>query len=194
MITTFTGRSVDLLNMDERTISSADIGHALALLNRFVGHSREPISIAQHSVYVSLLVDGTGCELQGLLHDASEAYLGDVSKWLKHTPTMAPYRAIEQAVQSMIYRKYGCPEEDSQAVKDADWLMVRYEGEMGLPGWGMHCRTMRDRHGKSNLTPVNSKEYAQLKRLPAWQPWSWQRAERKFLERFDRLLERAARA
>src|ERR1051325_8384123 len=94
-ITTFTGRKVNPLDIRPEDVDIRDIAHHLALLNRFVGASKRPISIAQHSIYVYKLLIGTGWEKEGLFHDAPEAYLGDVSKWLKQTDTMRGYRHAE---------------------------------------------------------------------------------------------------
>src|SRR5580765_2644929 len=84
LILTFSGKHVNPLNLRPEDIDIVDIAHALACCNRFAGHCRRPINVAQHSVYVSRLCDDTGFERQALLHDASEAYLGDITKWLKH--------------------------------------------------------------------------------------------------------------
>jgi len=124
-ITTFTGREVDPLDIRFDDIDIRDIAHALALCNRFAGHTRWPISVAQHSVGVSFL-SGSNREhqLQGLLHDAAEAYLGDVTKWLKDSPEMAAYRAAEDAALSTIMYKFGLPSELHSIVNAADRMAI----------------------------------------------------------------------
>lgn len=80
-IVTATGRQVNLLDPDPESIVIEDIAAALCRLNRFTGHTTTFYSVAQHSVLVS-----EQCRyspLAGLLHDAHEAYLGDVSRPLK---------------------------------------------------------------------------------------------------------------
>lgn len=64
-----------------------DIAHHLALINRFNGATETPYSVAQHSVLVADLLRAKKqpphvC-LWGLLHDAHEAYLGDVTTPVK---------------------------------------------------------------------------------------------------------------
>lgn len=83
-ITTFTGRVVDLLDPKPDTICLEDIARGLAMQCRFNGHIRRFYSVAEHSVRVSrwlLYQCGPGEILiaqQGLLHDAAEAYVGDL--------------------------------------------------------------------------------------------------------------------
>ena len=178
-ITTFTGREVDPLDIRFDDIDIRDIAHALALCNRFAGHTRWPISVAQHSVGVSFL-SGSNREhqLQGLLHDAAEAYLGDVTKWLKDSPEMAAYRAAEDAALSTIMYKFGLPSELHSIVNAADRMMVRFEFEMSyLRG------QMKDGYGKLS----EGERIAMSRDLDPllWRPvMTWQEAEASFLIRF----------
>jgi hypothetical protein len=66
-----------------------DIAASLAKVNRFNGHTRVPYSVAQHSIWVSVRIsEVTHCprlSMAGLLHDAAEAFLGDMPspvQWL----------------------------------------------------------------------------------------------------------------
>ena len=86
-IKTFTGRSFDLRNPAPSMVHSVDIAHALALTNRFGGQSPYPYSVAQHSVWcynvaIKMKLDDS-VQLACLLHDAAEAYVGDMVKPLK---------------------------------------------------------------------------------------------------------------
>jgi hypothetical protein len=60
-----------------------DIAHALAQANRFSGHAARPYSVAEHSLLVAHLLQRQGAtpivQLAGLLHDAHEAYTGDMA-------------------------------------------------------------------------------------------------------------------
>lgn len=82
IINTFSGIEFDLLNPNPNDIDIEDIAHELSMLCRFNGHCKEFYSVAEHSVYVSYEIDEEFA-LIGLLHDAAEAYLGDVPTPLK---------------------------------------------------------------------------------------------------------------
>lgn len=81
---TYTGRTIDPLHLKDTDVSIEDIAHSLSCICRFGGHSEEHYSVAEHSLYVEALLDYRGepdsTKLWGLLHDASEAYLGDVPR------------------------------------------------------------------------------------------------------------------
>src|SRR5688572_21285191 len=98
---TYGGHEVFPLELKEQDVRLTDVAHALALVNRFGGHTRFPISVAQHAVYVSCLCEPYGREAawQGLHHDDSEYLLGDMTKWVKQSEQMAGYRALEERVQ-----------------------------------------------------------------------------------------------
>lgn len=114
---TYTGKVIDLSRFSEDDVRLPDISHSLSLLNRFTGHSKCPYSVAQHSVMVSKIVDQRHA-MWGLLHDASEAYLGDVATPLKNL--LPDYRALEERVQRAIARKFGLVWPMPPEVKVAD--------------------------------------------------------------------------
>lgn len=173
VIQTFTGREVNPLDLRAEDIHIYDIAHALALVNRFAGHTKFPISVAQHCVYASRLCEGTGAELQALLHDASEAYLSDVTKWLKATPEFAGYREAEDRAQALIFQVFGCATELHPAVETADRLLVRFEG---VQGFGVDFRI--DHPDYPALT------FREIMSVGRWIPWTWKNAEQAFLGRF----------
>src|SRR5271165_7548492 len=81
-IQTYTGRVMYPLDPRPEEINIIDIAHALSNLCRFTGHVRTFYSVAEHSVRVSQHCDPKDA-LWGLLHDASEAYLADMSRPMK---------------------------------------------------------------------------------------------------------------
>lgn len=101
----------DLLDPKEYEIKSVDIAHHLSMLNRFVGGTPQPYSVAEHCLNVSAMLErrhnNPRIELAGLLHDATEAYLGDVSGLLKKTDALAGYREIEDRLSRVIERRFG---------------------------------------------------------------------------------------
>jgi hypothetical protein len=126
VLRTFTGKLVDLLDPKPGDIDLCDIAHSLSLLNRFNGHTLRPYSVATHSLHVSSLVP-KGLELHGLLHDAAEAYLGDVVRPLKRG--LPGYALIEEKLESAIWQYFGLTwnPERCIAVKRADNLALRTE-------------------------------------------------------------------
>lgn len=94
----------DFKKPEEYEYDIREIAHALSNLCRYTGHVRRFYSVAEHSVLVSKLVPKEYA-LEGLLHDASEAFCGDVSKPLK---TLLPaYERIEEGVQAAICSSFG---------------------------------------------------------------------------------------
>ena len=181
-VTTHSGRKLYLLDLDPEEIVIADIAHHLALVNRFGGATPIPISVAQHSVFVSRLCDNTKDDLQALLHDASEAYLGDVPKWLKESTPFDAYRELEKQIQRMIFITFGCDPEVADRVVDADRLMVRYEA------WRMLPSVLRHMHPSKQHAYSRPNE-DEIKQVGYWYPWDWQTAKNAFISRFAALTE-----
>lgn len=182
LILTYTGKHVNPLDLRPEDIDIRDIAHALACCNRFAGHCKRPISVAQHSVYVSRLCrdEPNGAGLQGLLHDASEAYLGDVTKWLKATIPFAAYRQAEDLIERQIYEKFQCELTMLPAVASADKLMLRFEGEMAF-GYKMWKQWTEQLLNYPLITPEENV------RIGGWKPWSWRASEEMFLTQYRAL-------
>lgn len=123
-ILTRSGQYFDFFDPQRYTLQVEDIAHGLANCCRFAGQCRVFYSVAQHSVYVSRIVPER-LALAGLLHDAAEAFLGDVSRPLKRL--LPDYRAIEQRVEIALFRKLGIPYPIPPEVKRADMQMLRLE-------------------------------------------------------------------
>lgn len=130
LITTLTGRHFDFINPQADTICIEDIAVALSNICRFTGHVPEFYSVAQHSVRVSYLVP-VEFALEGLLHDATEAYCSDINSPLK--ALLPDYQAIEGRVDAVIRAKFGLPPAMSPEVKHADLVMLGTERrDLGL--------------------------------------------------------------
>jgi hypothetical protein len=81
---TFTGRAFYPLDPRPEDIDPVDIAHALSLICRYGGHSSRFYSVAEHCVLMSHAVAPEHA-LWALLHDATEAYLGDMIRPLKRS-------------------------------------------------------------------------------------------------------------
>ena len=115
-----TYKGVQFWPMDARPeeVDIGDIAHALAHQCRFGGHTNSFYSVAQHSVIVSNNVPNH-LAVQGLLHDATEAYIVDVPTPIKKYLTN--YKEIEHGLAKVIGRRFGVELADlSKEVKSAD--------------------------------------------------------------------------
>lgn len=97
------------LDLRIHEIAIGDIAASLSKICRFGGHCKEFYSVAQHSVLVLDLVSSEPIEVQrqALLHDATEAYCGDMIRPLK--TNMPEYRTAEQNIWSAICQRFGLP-------------------------------------------------------------------------------------
>lgn len=157
-------------------VTIEDIAHSLAMQCRFTGHVKKFYSVAQHSVGVSLLCDPADA-LWGLLHDASEAYICDLSRPVKHQPEFLGYREIEAKLQSVIMERFGLSYIEPKSVKEADTIMLGVEA-LGL----MSPLTMPD-----NWRWCTDK--AKLSTMIIDRTWYPDEAKEIFLKRFEELTK-----
>lgn len=171
---TYTGRFVDLLDPQPEQICLTDIAVGLANICRFGGQVNRFYSVAEHSVRASELC--THYPLAALLHDAHEAYTNDITSPVKRTlEAVAPFAVqdLQKRLDIAIAAKFGLHYMDFTLpqVKEADEYML-YREAAGLKhshGVGAHWG--------------NLQEYEPL----AAYGWSPAEAERRFIERYERL-------
>ena len=125
-IQTYTGIKFWPLDPRANEVCIEDIAHALSLQCRFAGHCKTFYSVAEHCIRVSRICYGDD-SLWGLLHDASEAYLVDIPRPVKHSPEMRHYRVFEKLVQTVICRRFGLPLQEPASVKAADRIILHTE-------------------------------------------------------------------
>lgn len=87
-------------------IQIRDIARGLATTYRYRSQTRQLYTVAEHSVIVSLYVAPAHAR-EALLHDGSEAYLGDMVGPVKSAPLMAGFRLVEDRLQAAIYAALG---------------------------------------------------------------------------------------
>lgn len=110
-----------------------DIANGLCRICRFNGQldpNIEHYSVAQHSVLVSYIVPPEYA-IEGLMHDAAEAYAGDMIRPLKKLDTF--FQKTELTIDQVIRAKYGLPALCSDVVKRADNIAVATERRDLLP-------------------------------------------------------------
>lgn len=125
-ISTHKGDFFDFNNPERYTFSIETIAHALSNICRYGGHSNRFYSVAEHSVLVSQVVPPE-LALCGLLHDASEAFVGDMPSPLK--AMCQSYRTIEEKVHKAIASQYDLPYPFPHSIKYADKQVYKAERE-----------------------------------------------------------------
>lgn len=150
-------------------VSILDIARALSQINRYTGHTRVAYSVAEHSVRASKLVDHSYA-LIALLHDAHEAYVGDMSRPLK--ALLPAYREIEQGVQRVVLEAFGLPAWIPTQVHWADRYMLAWE--------------RRDLMLEQE-TPWAATAEIEVKYAPCLEPWGADEAMERFLDRYHEL-------
>jgi uncharacterized protein len=178
---TFTGGQFWPYDPRPEDVRIADIAHALALENRFAGHTAEPYSVAQHSVLVAkiaatyLYEPNPNLVLAALLHDAAEAYVKDIPRPLKRG--LLGYHDIESAVADAIEKAFRL------APDDGDRKLITLCDERAL------ATERRD------VFPAGAGRAWRVRAQPFEETcsvWPWQRAEVEFLNAFAALMEARA--
>lgn len=160
------GTDFHFLNPVPEEIHLEDIAHTLSLLCRFGGHTKTFYSVAEHSVRCSYAVE-KGFEFEALMHDAAEAYLVDMPRPIKNT--LQGYRDLESKLDKVVRKKFGLPEEMTKECKYVDNLLLATE--------------------RRDLMPETRSPWIYLPDpLPEIiEPWTFDQANKKFLERFAEL-------
>ncbi len=164
------GRYINFVAPDPNAFCIRDIAHALSHTCRFGGHTRDFYSVAQHSVLVSHLVPECD-QFAALMHDAAEAYVGDVPSPLKQL--LPEYKVIEKRIEACLFERFGLFDGMPVSVKKADLIMLATE-QRDL----MHAKNDDEEWGiiaDVRVAPFRIK------------PQSPEQARRSFLDRFHQL-------
>lgn len=166
-IETFSGKKFYFLDPTPEMIDIEDIAHSLSRQCRFSGHLSKFMSVAEHSVNVSKL---SFDQLSGLMHDASEAYLLDIPSPVKQY--LANYKELENRIMDAIATRYNFQWPLPPDVKDADAAQLVIEAKYLLPSKGADWAYMYE-VALEGIKP---------------ECWSPDRAKRKFLNQFERVI------
>lgn len=133
-ILTFTNTLFYPLDPQQDEVKTEDIAHALSQMCRANGHFRTFYSVAQHSINCAREARASGLssrvQLACLLHDASEAYISDITRPVKCY--LDEYRKIEHRLQQIIFDRFeigDLTEEELRYVADIDNALLCYEFE-----------------------------------------------------------------
>ncbi|MDF1603372.1 hypothetical protein [Nocardioides sp. YIM 152315] len=161
---TFTGRQFFPLDPRPDEIDTRDIAHALSMICRYGGHASRFYSVAEHCVLMSRAVAPEHA-LWALLHDATEAYVGDMVRPLKRQ--IPHYQAIEHGVMVAISQRFGVVPEMPPEVKDADNRILLDERAVVLttPPASWHQDGMKPLGVKVECLPPHRAEYEYRRRL-----------------------------
>lgn len=173
---TISGRRVSVLDPQPEEIFLEDIIPTIAKQCRFNGHCSEFYSVAQHCVLGAQFAlfhwDNEEIAREFLLHDATEAYMGDLIRPVK---VMLPeFSKIEGGFWKAISAKFKIPEEHTEKCKLLDNIMVTWE--------------------KRDLLP-NSEEWPNLPDISKYnllkiESWSWQDAIINYEHMYNQLFEK----
>ncbi|RNL61002.1 phosphohydrolase [Nocardioides marmoriginsengisoli] len=128
---TYTGAQFWPLSPRAEDLNVADIAHSLSLQCRYNGHVDRFYSVAEHCVLVSQAVPPEDA-LWGLLHDAAEAYVGDMIRPLKRS--MPDFVHAENQILRVIAGEFDLPPEIPESVHEADARILLTERTELLSG------------------------------------------------------------
>jgi len=173
------GRVIDLIAPDLTELTIDEVAHSLARINRFTGHTRGPVpyNVAQHSCIVAKNLPQE-LQLAGLMHDAHESALGDISspvKWaLERWGGGRALKKLDDCLVAAFAARWnfttGHPE-----VREADLRALITErrdvlGDVEAKPWGIMWE------GKEVLPYVDEII-----------PWSVEESEYQFLRAFEKM-------
>jgi uncharacterized protein len=152
------GATLDFNDPESSNFTIEDIAHGLANVCRYSGQCVRFYSVAEHSLLVSQ-ISRSGFELAGLLHDAAEAFVGDVTGPLKKL--VPEYKKIELRVQGAIFSRFGLPEEMPREVKEAELQVLAAEQAQIMPpgtsDWAVSAGIEPARIVVRHLTPPQAR-------------------------------------
>ena len=175
-VRTYTGRKFFYGCPERNVIAIEDIAYALAGEPRFGAHARHRYSVAQHSVFVASVLPAR-LQFEGLMHDASEAYMKDIPSPLK--AYLPEYKRLELRVARVIRVNFSIPVKESPEVKHADLRMLVTEAREFMPNW---------EEDYPELVAAGITPYPFHPKV-----WTAKKAERAFLDMFAKLSQRSMR-
>lgn len=153
-------------------VTLEDIAVALSNTNRFTGHTDGPYSVAQHCVYASMMVPES-IALEALMHDAHEAYTGDISAPMKALIGIR-VKNIEAKIQAAINQRFGLGDTCDPRIQAVDLQLRHREAIELLP---------------ENECFSFAEAECTMRAIPEFKAWKAGIAMHRFRERFHHLAE-----
>lgn len=154
------------------------MAHAMAQTARYRGNADQFYSVAEHSCLVAALMDDVtgGDPYEGLLHDASESILPDVSAPFKQL--LPDLRGLEHRLDADLRKRFGLPAHKTEECTKADWLALFIESAQILP-----------ERGADFVDPYGFRKEALELRAKGWSIacLPWKMAKELWLNGFERL-------
>lgn len=171
-IETYTGKHFWFLEPTAEMFDIEDIAHALSMVCRYAGHVTHFYSVAAHCcVIADYFSHDPRLHLTALMHDAAEAYIGDMPRPLKQQ--LPQFRAIEARIEQTLAGVFGLIYPWPEAIKQVDLRITLDERRDLKP----RSTRMWD---ENTLTPLGV-------RIPNWCP---ERAKHEFIKRYNAVLRR----
>lgn len=124
-IRTHSGKYINIFDPKPYMISIEDIAWGLSKEQRFGNHLPVQYNVADHSIGVSLLcIDNP---FDGLMHDISDAYIGDLASPIKNL--MPDFKKVEHELMAFMANHFGFNWTSPEETKQADRYMLELEWE-----------------------------------------------------------------
>lgn len=171
---TQSGRLINPLDPTIQAIDIEDIAHALSQICRANGHTQSFYSVAQHCINCAMEAKARGLskteQLAALLHDASEAYMADLTRPVKQQ--LPDYSRYEDQLLAIIFKKYGLDPQLPSCIKAIDDAMLYAEFKA--------------------LVGAELIEYkAELKSVPNFNEQLCSKSKQDYLHLFDELVKKS---
>jgi hypothetical protein len=151
----------DYLNIKNNQVSIEEIASVLSKIPRWLGHTDEFYSVAQHCCWC---YDNTeGNKLEALMHDAPEAYVGDCPTPLKKL--LPEFRKIEDEISKLLSKTFNYNYPYSEETHDVDSFALAFERH--------NIKYLDNNYVPLEVKPINNVEF-----------WSCKKGKNEFLKRF----------
>lgn len=184
-VQTFTGKLVDYLDPNPETICIEDIAKGLSQECRFMAQSSRHESVAYHSILMCGLMPAD-LKLEGLLHDAEEAYIKDLSPHLVGAigrGMVNQYRFIKRKFQKVILTKFLCRDFNEDYINEKYDFIGTIEGFIKKMDNRVSITERNSLFKEPNKYPEYWYNAESLPMLIA--PQAIAETEKKFLEMFE---------